>query len=467
MMHVVTEDRLTRQELGWLLMQEARGTARALRQEVGQLQVAQERVSEQPPPVETMLDALDGAIEMMSVLEAPSSPGQGHSKERRVRVDIVTLLFDVAPNAKLAIEPGAGTEVFGVEQELRRMLNLLVKLSGSDGDAPSVISVHRETDWVIVSIGLGPEGIATRALEHRWLNRMALRHGGRVELTGNETKLYLPADAESGQQEIRQLRKELEQAQQLGAVYAKELAEAFTFASGDSGLPAPTSIAQPIDEARLQLFVAGTNVLARSLRQTTELFKADHNRLSRLLGEQHELVVALQSRLIAYGEFVTDLDRISRVNYDEPTKPINLVELLREVVDSADGRAKRQDVSLTLQAEGSFTLTTRATVLALLLRSIIDQAVQATPRRSEVVITLHRDDTPDAKRYSLHIVDGGPPIPDATLPGLLQGTTDPSAIGRPSALSWLTLGATAKALGLSIEVGESTAQRSEVRLTFG
>jgi hypothetical protein len=414
-----------------------------------------------------MLDALDGAIEMMTVLEAPSSLTQGHGKERRGRIDIVTLLFDVAPNTKLAIEPGAGTEVFGVEQELRRMLNLLVKLSGSDGNAPSVISVHRETDWVIVSVGLGPEGMATRDLEHRWLNRMALRHGGRVELTGNETKLYLPADAESGQQEIQQLRKELEQAQQLGAVYAKELAEAFTFATGDSGLPAPTTPTKPADEARLQLFVICAGTLARTLRQTTELLKGDLIRLTRVLGEQHELVIALVARQLAYGELVADLDRIGRVNHDEPTKPVELADLLRGVIDSADGRAKRQEVSLTLHAEGNFTLTTRASVMTLLLRSLIDQAVQATQRRSDVSITLRRDDTPDAKRYALHVADGGPPIPEAALPGLLQGTSDPSAIGRPSALSWLTLGATTKALGLSVEVGESANHRSEVRLTFG
>jgi two-component system, OmpR family, sensor kinase len=465
-MRGVTEDRLTRQELGWLLMQEARGTARALRQEVGQLQVAQERGGDPGPPVETMLDALDGAIDMMTVLEAPSSVGQAHSKERRVRIDVVTLLFDVAPNARLAIEPGAGTEVFGVEPELRRMLNLLVKLSGSDDNAPSVISVHRETDWVIISVALGPEGMATRALEHRWLNRMALRHGGRVELTGNETKLFLPADAESGQQEILQLRKELEQAQQLGAVYAKELAEAFTFTSGDSGLPAPSSLAQPSAEAKLKLLVVSGAIIARTLRQTTELLKGDVNRISRLLGEPHELVNALQSRWVAYGELVADLDRIGRVTPEEPTKPLALDELLREVANSAEGRAKRQEVTVALDLGDHFTLTTRPTVLTLLLRSLFDQAIQSTPRRSNVTISLRRDDTPESKRYLLRVVDGGPPIPDVALPGLLQGTADASAIGRPSVLSWIVIGATTEALGLSVEVGESIAQRSEVRLTF-
>ena len=450
-----------------MLMQEAKGTARALRQEVGQLHITQERMSEKPPPVESMLDALDGAIEMMSVLEAPASLAPAHSKERRVRIDIATLLFDVAPNAKLGIEPGAGTEVFGVELELRRVLDLLVKQSGADGNSPSTINVHRETDWVVISVGLGPEGMATRDLEHRWLNRMAMRNGGRVEITGNETKLFLPADAESGQQEIQQLRKELEQAQQLGAVYAKELAEAFAFTSGDSTLPGPVTTAVQADEARLRLFVVSSNMLGRSLRQTTEGLRGDITRLTRVLGENHEVVASLLARQVAYGELVSDLDRIAKVNCDEPSKPVDLAELLREAINSADGRAQRQEVTLTVRVSGSFTLTTRPTVMALAIRSLLDLAIQSTPRRGPVAIELRRDDTPDAKRYCLEVTDGGPQIPDAALAGLLQGTVDPSSLGRPSALSWLALGASAMGLGIGPALGGSPDQRSSIRLTFG
>src|SRR5512138_3131130 len=155
----VTEDRLTRQELGWLLMQEARGTARALRDEVGQLKSTQERQSDKAPPVDSMLDALDGAIDMMSALEVPTGLPSGHGKDRRGRIDVAALLFDVAPNANIAIEPGAGTEVFGVELELRRMLDLLVQQSGSNAHSGATIDVRRESDWVVVSIGIGPEGM--------------------------------------------------------------------------------------------------------------------------------------------------------------------------------------------------------------------------------------------------------------------------------------------------------------------
>lgn len=466
-MQGVTEDRLTRQELGWLLMQEARGTARALRQEVGQLQFTQERVSDPPPAVEGMLDALDGAIDMMSALESPTGTAtHSHGKERRVRIDIATVLFDLAPNARLAIAPGAGTEVFAVEQELKRMLGLLAKQSGSEGTSQSTISVHREDEWVVICVGLGPEGMPTRDLEHRWLNRMALRHGGRVELTGNETKLYLPADAESGHEEIRQLRKELEQAQQLGAVYAKELAEAFTFAKSDSVLPAPANI-QPSDEDRLRLLVAASGALHRNLRTTTEQLKSDVTKLSRLLGEGHELVGQLGARLLSYGELVVDLERMARVVQEEPERSIDLAELLREVANSADGRSQRQEVSLSLETEGAFPLKSRPSIVSLLLRSLLDQSLQATPRGGKVRITLRRTDTPEHRSYGIAISDGGPQIPDFAVAGLLQGTADPSSFGRPSALSWIALGAAAAALGVAVETGESPTAATEIRLTIG
>jgi signal transduction histidine kinase len=296
---------------------------------------------------------------------------------------------------------------------------------------------------------------------------MALRHGGRVELKGNETRLYLPADAESGQQEIQQLRKELEQAQQLGAVYAKELAEAFAFATGDSSLPAPATSSKPAETALLRLLVNGSTALCRTLRQITESLRADITRLARVLGDQHELVSSLLSRQVAYGELVLDLDRISRVNPDEPTKPVNLAELLRECLDSIDGRAKRLEVSVSSQATGDFTLTTQSSVVTLLLRALLDQALHATPKKDRLEVLLRRDDTPESKRYVLIVADGGPQIPESALPGLLQGTADPSGFGRPSALSWIALGSAAAAVGATVCVGESTQQRSEVRLTFG
>jgi hypothetical protein len=118
----VTSGRLSRNELGWLLAQEARGAAKTLRENVTLL-------TQPPPPniepkivgrtevhLESTLNALDDAINLISELETgPSSRG------RRGRIDLAALLYEIAPNARIAIQPGAGTEVYGEESELRRL----------------------------------------------------------------------------------------------------------------------------------------------------------------------------------------------------------------------------------------------------------------------------------------------------------------------------------------------------------
>ncbi len=446
-------------------MQEARGTARALREEVSQLKTGQERLSDQAPPVDSMLDALDGAIEMMGALEVPTSPALGHGKDRRGRIDIAALLFDIAPNAKIAIEPGAGTEVFGVEIELRRVLALLIKQTGSDTNAASAIDVRRDVDWVIVSVALGPEGMSTRDLEHRWLNRMATRHGGRVELTGNVTRLYLPADTSSGQQEILQLRKELEQAQQLGAVYARELAEAFAVSTDAPASVIPES--KRVCEPPLRVLTSAAASVLRMLRSTTDGLRQDAAKAARILGDQHELTLALNIRLIAYGELISDLERIACVSLDEPPRLVQLSTLLRNVLDSADGRARRNDITLELDCDTALRVSTRPQILSLLVRSMIDQAISSTPRSGLIEIKAMTHVLDGATTATvISIVDGGPIVPEGTHEALLLGLADPSAIGRPGALSWTTAGASAATLGASVEVGESAGHRSEVRLTL-
>jgi hypothetical protein len=219
---IVSNDRLTRQELSWLLAQEARGAAKALRE--GVIQLKQPELREATPRVETTLDALDDAIGRLSELQSG-----GRGAPRRGRIDLAALLYQVAPTARIAMQPGDGTEVSGEENELRRMLHVLVNETSNPAERTATSSpevrIRRENDWVKISVDLGPDTSATSELERRWLSRMALRHGGRLELEGGTQTIVLPADG-SGE-EVNELRKELEQAQQLGEAYARELAAVF------------------------------------------------------------------------------------------------------------------------------------------------------------------------------------------------------------------------------------------------
>jgi hypothetical protein len=217
-------DRLTRQELSWLLAQEARGASKALRVGVTQLKQPLSTSAKAAPQVETTLDTLDDAIDMLTALQSGAAAGG-----RRGRIDLAALLYSIAPNARIAIEPGAGTEVFGEENELSRMLHVLVSQTNSSPSegaetASPEISIRRERDWVRITVELGPDSSSTVELERRWLSRMATRHGGRLELDAGTQSIVLPADGASDRREVSELRKELEQAQQLGEAYARELA---------------------------------------------------------------------------------------------------------------------------------------------------------------------------------------------------------------------------------------------------
>jgi hypothetical protein len=111
MITVLPNQRLTRQEISWLLAQEARGAAKSLREDVNRLtSPPTSGLEPQPPSVQTTLDALDDAIGMLSVLQ---SHGPTSSAGRRGRIDLAALICEIAPEARIAMSPGQGTEVFG------------------------------------------------------------------------------------------------------------------------------------------------------------------------------------------------------------------------------------------------------------------------------------------------------------------------------------------------------------------
>ncbi len=452
----VSDDRLTRQELGWLLMQEARGTAQALREGVTQLKSTQERPVDEAPPVETMLDALDGAIEMLGELEA--SPRAG--KDRRGRIDIAALLFGLAPEARISLEPGAGTEVFGVESDLRRMLGVLLGQPGALGSsAPSGISIRREADWIRISVELGPEGTPRRDLEFRWLSRMALRQGGRVELERGKQSLILPADRASEKREIEQLRRELEQAQQLGAVYARELAEAFASGQTNSSLP-PESVRTSIN--RLDTLAELATPICRVLRPIVEGLRADAKQIGAALGENHSANVGLTRRIASTQDLLSDLDRIAKCAAQTTLENVDISLKLKSVVGQLLSRAERVGVHIGLSAEQSAISTTIGPDLDLLLHSLIVQAILATPAGQAVRVRIEAS----TDQVVISVEDGGTVVPESAFLALQKGIGDPQSLGRPAGLAWLIAGACAEKLGAQLELRTSESLRSEVLVTL-
>ncbi len=455
---IVSQERLTRHEISWLLAQEARGAARALREGVSQLRQAPGpetriiNVTGDGPAVETTLDALDDAISMLSDL---NTGARGATKARRGRIDLAALLMDLSPNTRLAIEPGAGTEVFGDEQDLRRMLNMLVTQAGSTQGGAAEVKIRRQAEWVKISVELGPDAGA-QELERRWLSRMATRHGGWVELEGGTQSIFLPADGASDQREVVELRKELEQAQQLGEAYARELASVLT--AGDIRTEPPPAVAPRGGSQRFEVLQGAAHALQRSLKTMLEGLRADSALAIHELGESSPLAQSLQKRAAAAAEMSFDLALAADCPFDEPKSRVSVAELVKTAVSDAEARAARHGISIAAKGPQNLPLSTRPKTLLALLRALLHHAISATPRDGEVLVSAYAVDS----SVLVSVQDGGPSVTEAHRADVLRYRTDPSAFGRPSGIALLIAEAAAESLGGTLELRDGPDGEAEV-----
>jgi signal transduction histidine kinase len=449
----VTMGRLTRQELGWLLAQEARGAAKILRQDVTLL-------SQPPPPdtsvnitvpdlrVETTLNVLDDAIDMLSELE--TGPPGSKPPSRRGRIDLAALLWEFAPTASISLEPGAGTEVFGEDLELRRMLHVLVSQTNfavavhhDSGATP--VRIRRESDWIRITVDLGPDVSASTELERRWLSRMATRMGGRLELEGGTMALVLPADASNDQSEVADLRKELVQAQQLGEVYARELAT--VFAAGDARESDQQADHADVAVRRFGLLVALSSAVHRTLSTT---FRGVEEELERLTDTDARAALALH--VSAGYALLAELGRVAACPTSEPPTPSDIAKILRDSAADAEARAARHGVRLSLEAPSELSVPTRPRAFALLVRTLLDHAIAASPRGTRVEISA----VAEAGGARVRVSDGGPVVPTAAHTDLFEYHVDPASFGRPPGPSLLVAHVVTAYLGGTLRLGQSS-----------
>jgi len=419
----------------------------------------------QPPPadpaitpqtpdvrVETTLNALDGAIDLLSELESgPAVP------KRRGRIDLVALLMELSPGASLSFEPGAGTEVAGDESEFRRMLHVLVgqtsSASGGGKDRGSAVHVKREGDWVRVTATLGPDVSASSELERRWLSRMAVRLGGRLDLEGGTMSLVLPADASSDQTEMADLRKELEQAQQLGEAYARELAA--VFAAGQLPEVDAASDRRDVATRRFELLVSLASAVHRELHPLVRGLKEHADR-----GAQPSPVDGLVSLGLALS---SELGRVAQCPTTESTSRVDLARLVRDAAASVDPHAARHTVSVDVDAPQSLSIASKPGALSLLVHALLDHAILATPAKGRVRVSLRAENGSGV----LSVADGGPPIPAPAHADLLEHHADPAAFGRPTGPALVIAHTTAAYLGTRVKLGDGADGSSVVEARLG
>jgi two-component system, OmpR family, sensor kinase len=465
----VSKGKLTRQELGWLLTQEAQGAAERLRKGVTALTQAPPAPGADPAGVDETLSALDDTMKMLSSLHAHPVSVRG----RRGRIDLASLLWEVAPEARVSIEPGSGTEVFGDEAELRRMLHVM---TGHGSGSGSGVTVRRDGDEVVIGVVLGPDASATAETERAWLARMAVRYGGRYELEGGMEVLALPAEGIEARDDVAKLRRELDEARKQGEAYARELAA--VWAAGDepivpSTYPPPATPASDRVGAMARL-AGGIAATLRAMlspigREIADLRAPIGPRKSSpdlesaaRGGDMDERFEAIRRRLLSVQEFVAELAAIGESDAHEPRREVDLVETMRAEARALEARASRLGVEVRVRtvpdpvARIVSRLSPRLT--AIMARQLVSYALAATPRGSVVVITVvaSRDGEGEGDMGPRIVVDdAGTTLPASARRGLLALEVEPGTFGRPSTVSLSVAAEMAAAQGAQVELSDA------------
>lgn len=421
------DDRLTRQELTWLLTQEARSAAHTLRKGVAVLAQSPEITTTDAPQtavdVVTTLDTLDDAMKMLASLHGSS----GSSRGRRGRIDLAALLCDLAPSARVHIEPGSGTEVFGDESELRRMLQVLLAQSGgaqANQDENPDARIERSGNEVRVSVTLGPDTIGARGSEHAWLSRMAIRYGGRLELESHQESLVFPAEGAQEKREVEALRKELEEAQRQGEAYARELAA--VFATGGEVTPlAPSTI--PPSAGSLPSVIATCAAVNAELRAALGVLGKAVEALGHKGADPSRAAEELQRHQTKVLDVAGELARLSRVSVDELPAAVNVAAMMREVLVELQPFTTRRAVALCVEIPDRIDAVIRPSALRALLHTLLRHAIEASPRDGAVLLVLDGSE----RDVTITVNDSGAEVPGGARDALLWRRVDPAHFGRP------------------------------------
>lgn len=461
-------DRLTRTELTWLLAQEARSASQKLRQGIGgPLEAIPPPPDEGTGGVEGTLNRLDEAVTLLATLHSgPMARG------RRGKVDIAALLWEVAPEARVQIEMGEGTTVFGDESELRRMLLVLVGQSADPSSArgTSEVTIRRVGDEVFVGVNLGPDQPSTFATERAWLERMATRYGGRLELAGSTQALVLPADVDENQRELVVLRRELAASQAQGEAYARELA----VAKGDvAPLLGPSgsrggglASARPATADGLATLAAAARCLSAELRGILSSIGRDIAPLRDREGEPGEIAASVGRHVTAAAEIVADLARLGSCPVGELPRHADVADLVRDVVREFAARAARHDVSVVVDAPDALYEVVPVGAVAALVHALLDNAVHATAPGGTVTLTLGvTSAASEPSELHLTVDDASTPLPARARAGVLSRDYEVIA-GRPTRLALIAAHAIAAHVRVPLELEDGPDGGARVRLTF-
>ena len=466
----MSKGRLTRQELSWLLTQEAQNAAERLRVGVQVLR------TQAPPPlpapaaiitedpahhVDASLDALDDVMKMLSNLNQRQSSSQLAVAPRRGRIDLAAVIVEVAPEARVSIEPGSGTEVYGDEADFRRMLQVLIGHGTGEG---SSVTVRRDGENVRVSTSLGPDSSPTAGTERAWLARMALRYGGRHELEGGNETLVLPAEGSADRTEREALRKELDEARKQGEVYARELAAVFDRGEEVQTVSSVPPAPGPPAADRFSTITKVCAGVASELRATLGPLTKELASLRRHEVTDEQLDT-LRRRLSNTQELVASLRSIGGLPSQELATEVDLTDIAKGAARDGTVFGERNQVKVVVKAAEGTRPYVRcgAKVIAALARELVAHAVAASPKGAVVEITV----TADPTGPRLIVDDAGSPLPASGRRAFLALETHAGQYARPSGLPIFMAAELAACIGARLELSDAPVREGDSGATSG
>jgi len=152
------------------------------------------------------------------------------------------------------------------------------------------------------------------------------------------------------------------------------------------------------------------------------------------------------------SELVADLVRLAQCPTYESMQHVNLADAVRATMAELESRATRRGVTLKSHIPVHVDLESRPAAAGLLARTLINDAILATPRGSQVTVTVE----PLAKGARILVEDGGSRIPDEAYGALVSTRLDPSTVGRPSTMALFCAHLLAQHLGTEIELVRAT-----------
>jgi signal transduction histidine kinase len=255
--------------------------------------------------------------------------------------------------------------------------------------------------------------------------------------------IMLPADGATDQREVEDLRRELEAAQRQGEAYARELAAVFSYSQ--SSPPRFSSSPAELNKSlnAISAMAAGVSVQLRSLFGALSRNQAGANR-----DRPSSFPPALGEPLELGTELVTELARLAECPVYESVQHLNFADAVRSAMAELESRAARRGVHLKGIIPNHADIESRPATAALLARTLIHDAILATPPGGTVKVSVEAK----TKGLQFTVIDGGGPVSEDVLTALIANRTDPSTLGRPCTIALFVGQSLAQHLGAQLEL---------------